>query len=72
MQATAANTLNDYLLGTLSLDTWESHQAKALQQNHATGRVIACFACQPNTPKLTCIFCRGSGELIVTPVNQGI
>jgi hypothetical protein len=69
----ACELLGDYFSGTLKPDMWE----KLLSQRSDSpppgvkGRVIMCFACAPQPPNPSCVFCRGQGNLLIYPVGNG-
>ncbi len=74
LQATACNFLNDYLLGRVKKDRYERSKEEKQECNlpdtDEPGTLIRCFNCIINNPSADCIFCRGSGSVIVYP-NMG-
>jgi hypothetical protein len=76
-QASACNLLNDYFHGKVKSSPSDKLQKEVvldildgnIASNQSSGKVIKCFACgfdQP--PKANCIFCDGSGGLVVYSV----
>lgn len=67
--------LQDYFLGRMEPNTWEQKlldPPKGLTPvGNQPGRVIVCFHCASSsgTPKRSCVFCKGTGMLLIYPTE---
>lgn len=70
--ATANRVISQYLGGQLPMDAWEKVKVvELIEQNSSSGHVMSCFACGSNRSPIVrskCVFCKGTGSIIVSPV----
>jgi len=68
-EASACNTINEYLLGKLEQSSWEREQEtmKGVPKGSA-GVVLKCVMCQPGPNNPRCVLCKGTGQIISFPV----
>lgn len=75
-QAAACQLLADYFRTSYDLDQWENKQVGDACENPAVpsdrrGLLVNCFACPANNPRDGCMFCKGTGAVLVfSPVKE--
>lgn len=70
--ANACDCLSRYFTGTLECSEQESLHHAVIEDylSAGTGLAVHCINCDPANPSASCLWCKGCGKVLVTPMKE--